>query len=425
MRSLAVVLVTLGTLGGASSAGAIVGGAGAGPTDSYPFMAALVDHQSASAYDGFFCGGSLVAPMLVLTAAHCVAARTAAPGSIDVVLGRTSLAASVGERIAVTDVIVNPSFDATLLTGDVAVLQLARPAAEVPIALAGSPPAVGVTTMLLGWGNLTGLGGTASYPTTLQRLDAPVLDASACDLYSQFRTAFELCAGDLTALHGACDGDSGGPLVTGDAAASWQLVGTVSYATAPCAQANAPPVFQRADVVVPFLDLQRPPGVRALVADDLRDGRIRLHWSARPGALPADHVIVVVAGRTAITPSVTATSVVLTGLPHDRPVDVALTIGNATYGEAQAGATVVIVGRPQVASPPRVTVRAGVARCTLTWRGILPIHRSTRWLIDGRRGPSTATLRVGGLRGHRVACVVTARNGDGSRAVQSTATRLR
>src|SRR5688500_18515972 len=73
----------------------IVGGREAEP-GAWPWQAALVQAQSANAFNGQFCGGTLIAPEWVLTAAHCVDAGEE-PGELHVVLGRHQLSTDAGE----------------------------------------------------------------------------------------------------------------------------------------------------------------------------------------------------------------------------------------------------------------------------------------------------------------------------------------
>ena len=89
-----------------------------------------------------YCTGALVAPSVVLTAAHCanlLAGPAFAPSAFTVGTGRLDLHdTSTGQVLRVSGVAISPTWNPITRRGDVALLQLAQPstASTLPIASA-------------------------------------------------------------------------------------------------------------------------------------------------------------------------------------------------------------------------------------------------------------------------------------------------
>ncbi|WP_078892817.1 serine protease [Streptomyces sp. NRRL F-2580] len=229
----------------------VIGGKPVRAADS-PWVVALASRDRfGGTRGGQFCGGVVVAPTRVVTAAHCLG-RQVLGGPVEsvpdfrVIVGRTELTATDGREIPVRGARVNPGYDPQSNAGDLAVLELAEavPALHVlPIAEAGhSAYEAGTEAAVYGWGDTSGFG---DYAYALRAARVTVLADEVCgraypgDADGQYRAESMVCAGDSGGGKDACQGDSGGPLV-----AQGRLIGLVSWGRG-CGRADSPGVYTR------------------------------------------------------------------------------------------------------------------------------------------------------------------------------------
>jgi secreted trypsin-like serine protease len=247
----ATALIPLGSPARAAEDGIVIGGQPAHVKDS-PWVVALSSRDRfGDARAGQFCGGVVVAPKKVLTAAHCLTHEALGVDvggvrDLRVIAGRDALRGTGGQEIPVRETWTNPGFDPTTNAGDLAVLTLADALPEksaIPMAEAGDEAyAPGTAAVVYGWGDTTG---NSDYALSLRSAKVSVLPDTACaQAYpggrkGTYDASAMLCAGELLGGYDACQGDSGGPLV-----ARGRLIGLVSWGDG-CAKAGRPGVYTR------------------------------------------------------------------------------------------------------------------------------------------------------------------------------------
>lgn len=197
----------------------IVGGRWAQASDN-PFQVGLLFKDIKTDFYAQYCGGTLIAPSVIVTAAHC--SDFVRSLDVQVLVGSRFLDGS-GRRINVTHISVHPRYDPYTLDFDVAVWFLAERVSGMPVArLAHRDGPAGRLLTATGWG---ALGEAIGYPSRLYKVEVPLVERAECKKsYGRAFSLSMLCAGEEQGGAGTCFGDSGGPLARGN-----RLFGIVSW----------------------------------------------------------------------------------------------------------------------------------------------------------------------------------------------------
>ncbi|ANB09361.1 serine protease [Streptomyces ambofaciens] len=212
----------------------IVGGSTT-TTSAYPFVMQITD-----ASQNQFCGGTLVSPTKVVTAAHCMVGESTR--SVRVVGGRTYLNGTNGTVTQVSRIWIHPDYTDATNGDDVAVLTLSRSMPYTPAKYVSASDtsvyAAGTTARVLGWGTTRENGSSSNQ---LRTATVPVVSDTSCrgSYGSDFVASDMVCAGLPSGGVDTCQGDSGGPLVIGGV-----LAGITSWGEG-CARAGYPGVYSR------------------------------------------------------------------------------------------------------------------------------------------------------------------------------------
>ncbi|XP_020319399.1 transmembrane protease serine 13b [Oncorhynchus kisutch] len=232
----------------------IIGGSAANLGD-WPWQVSLHFQRSHT------CGGTLIAPDFVVTAAHCFPRKVSSylvPNNWHVYVGMVSQMV-LPRPYMVEKIIVHESYDDKTNNYDITLLKLTQRVDYSnniqPVCLPAYDKIFSPGTRCWTSGFGTTEAGAAHGSTNLMGVSVDIIDSSVCNsntVYNGKVSQNMFCAGDMEGGKDSCQGDSGGPLVCKDSDQLWYLAGVTSWGES-CGKRNRPGVYSRVSRLLPWI----------------------------------------------------------------------------------------------------------------------------------------------------------------------------
>jgi secreted trypsin-like serine protease len=198
-----------------------------------------------------YCSGAVIAPKIVLTAAHCLE-DVSNPSSIRVRFAHTH------QNLGVSRYYRAPGFNSATHDNDAAVLILQSRSKAPALQVAKAEPTAGTGARITGYGQHTY---TSAIARDAYYADTTIQSFASCQaIWAKFGSAVpssDICAGDAPDNNATLTrGDSGGPLLVKSPAGAWCIAGINDLVVIPNDVYNGaiPQAFGRVNTIRPWIE---------------------------------------------------------------------------------------------------------------------------------------------------------------------------